>query len=126
MFDVHTDEHGPILDGTAGLIVSQYLDEAKEQIAQDAYDQVQQELAHVLRHPTGNYQGHIQVETRMDSRLVNDSGIVYGPWLEGVGSRNRSTRFKGYATFRRIGDAVERGAKARAEAILQRYIGRLG
>lgn len=26
---------------------------------------------------------------------------VYGPWLEGVSSRNQTTRFKGYAMFRK-------------------------
>lgn len=32
---------------------------------------------------------------------ILDNNAVYGPWLEGTGSRNDTTRFKGYASFRK-------------------------
>jgi len=32
---------------------------------------------------------------------ISDGGVVYGPWLEGTSSRNKTTRFKGYRSFRR-------------------------
>ncbi len=42
---------------------------------------------------------------------VHDSGIVYGPWLEGVGSRNFPvTRFRGYSMFRKVRDELSRKA----------------
>jgi hypothetical protein len=31
---------------------------------------------------------------------ISDGGKVYGPWLEGTSSRNATTRFKGYRSFR--------------------------
>ena len=34
-------------------------------------------------------------------------GAVYGPWLEGVGSRNATTRFKGYWAFRKATSALD-------------------
>ena len=39
--------------------------------------------------------------------VVVDSNVVYGPWLEGVSSRNQATRFKGYAIFRRTRDKLQ-------------------
>ncbi len=42
---------------------------------------------------------------------VHDSGIIYGPWLEGVGSRNFPvTRFKGYSMFRKVAQQIDRKA----------------
>lgn len=58
---------------------------------------------------TGPYQG-----------TIDDAKLVYGPWLEGVGSRNESTRFKGYATFRWVFGELEK----RAEDVLQKHVRR--
>ena len=57
---------------------------------------------------TGHYARSIN--GRMVSNLngvISDSGVVYGPWLEGVSSRNQATRFKGYAIFRRTRDKLQ-------------------
>lgn len=58
---------------------------------------------------TGHYRR--SVNGRMLGSLhgeIHDSNVVYGPWLEGVSARNQSTRFKGYAAFRRSRQQVER------------------
>ena len=63
--------------------------------------------AHGYRH-TGHYARSIH--GRMVSNLhgvISDSNVVYGPWLEGVSSRNQATRFKGYAIFRRTRDKLQ-------------------
>jgi hypothetical protein len=57
--------------------------------------------------------------------VIYDSGVVYGPWIEGVGTRNATTRFKGYAMFRRTGRALDRSAKSRADRHLKRNLRRL-
>ncbi|MEA2000580.1 MAG: hypothetical protein U9N84_01635 [Actinomycetota bacterium] len=41
---------------------------------------------------------------------VHDSGIIYGPWLEGVSPRNATTSFKGYSMFRKVAQEIERKA----------------
>jgi hypothetical protein len=53
--------------------------------------------------------------------IVDDGGIVYGPWLEGVGSRNATTRFKGYRMWRRTAQQMQRGG---AEKIAQPIVDR--
>ena len=63
--------------------------------------------AHGYRH-TGHYARSIN--GRMVSNLngvISDSGVVYGPWLEGVSSRNQASRFKGYALWRRTRDKLQ-------------------
>lgn len=58
---------------------------------------------------TGHYRR--SVNGRMLGSLhgeIHDSKVVYGPWLEGVSARNQTTRFKGYAAFRRARQELER------------------
>ena len=52
--------------------------------------------------------------------LVWDAGVIYGPWLEGVGSRNQTTRFKGYHAARRTSTALQK----QAPRLAQRHIAR--
>ncbi len=66
--------------------------------------------------PTGEWLR--SVKTRVSAAIgglkayeVHDSDIVYGPWLEGVGSRNFPvTSFKGYSMFRKVAQQIERKA----------------
>ena len=55
----------------------------------------------------GNYRRNIHGEVQETQGRIDDSGVVYGPWLEGVGSRNATTRFKGYSSFRRTAQKME-------------------
>lgn len=101
------------------------LRQAEEEVAQLAYNKVQQRLGKVLQHPTGYYQSRIKTERKSGGYSVNDGRIIYGPWLEGVGSRNRTTRFKGYATFRIVAGQVRAEAEYVIEEVVRRNIGRL-
>ena len=60
-----------------------------------------------IRNPTPYYETQINVDQRGERASVNDRGVVYGPWLEGTGSRNATTRFKGYAQARAATQRVE-------------------
>lgn len=59
---------------------------------------------------TGNYRRNIQGQVSGLNGRITDGGVIYGPWLEGTGSRNVSTRFKGYASFRRTGQWMNQQA----------------
>ncbi len=71
---------------------------------------------------TGHYRRSIHGE-RVSSMLgrVHDSGVVYGPWLEGVSDKNKAGRFKGYAMFR---NATQR-LNEKARGVLQKHVARL-
>ena len=123
--NVKVKNSGPLIDGTADKAVHDFLYEARKELGQHAVNEIQTELGHVLKHPTGYYKGHIQTTNKSDTNLVNDGGVVYGPWLEGVGSRNSRSRFKGYSTFRRIGQKLQDEANAEAEKVLPKYLGKM-
>jgi len=74
----------------------------------------------------GLYQSDIHTDRQTPSiNLVHDTPVVYGPWLEGVGSRNQVTRFKGYHTFRIIAQQLEAEAAAIADRVIQPFIAEL-
>lgn len=49
----------------------------------------------------GNYRRRMEKWARGLRGLITDGGTEYGPWLEGASRRNQSTRFKGYHSFRK-------------------------
>jgi hypothetical protein len=120
-----TTVRGPLFDGRAEAALSAYADDAAEAIAYRGYNLIQAELHRVLRHPTGYYQSKIRVTSRLKEYTLDDSGVVYGPWLEGTSRRNTTTRFKGYTTFRRMTQRLEVEAPAIAERVLPDYLRRM-
>lgn len=126
MIDVDVHLRGPVVEGHTERIMRAYMTDAEQQVAQRGENLVHQRLGHVLKHPTGYYESRIQTERAHDGFAVNDGGVVYGPWLEGVGSRNRTTRFKGYFTFRLVSQQLDGEAGDVAERVLrERFLGRL-
>jgi hypothetical protein len=92
---------GPIFDGRALAACEALTVAAKEEIGKEGVTMIQSSLDQVLQHPTGYYRSQIQYDTAEADTVIGDGGVVYGPWLEGVGSRNSPvTRFPGYHTFR--------------------------
>jgi len=74
----------------------------------------------IKRASKGHYRRNISTEFRNLGALITDGGVKYGPWLEGISSRNETTRFKGYASFHRTGDWLN----GKARGVLKAYIGR--
>lgn len=117
---------GPLFDGRAMLALDNACDQAQENIARRGADIVRVELHRVLRNPTGYYESNVQAERHGASDQVTDRGVVYGPWLEGTGSRNRTTRFKGYSTFRRVTPVLQRIAGPIVVEYIARHLGEMG
>lgn len=100
-------------------------DEIERDVAQEGYNDVQRYLSSVLRHPTGYYQSRVTVHREGGDVMVDGDDVVYGPWLEGVGSRNQTTRFRGYFTFRKMSQLLETKSGRIAEKIADRHSRRL-
>jgi hypothetical protein len=92
---------GPLVEGKANAIVDAMMASAVAEVADYTKYEVLTQLDKVLVNPTGYYMSQIE-DTPVSPFLhrIHDSGVVYGPWLEGISSRNQTTRFKGYHTFR--------------------------
>jgi hypothetical protein len=56
--------------------------------------------------------------------IVTTENAMYGPWLDGSGSRNQTTRFKGYHGYRIAAQELDTEAEAIADAALQPFIER--
>lgn len=79
-----------------------------EALAVETVTRIQSRLDQVLQNPTGYYRSNIQVTRRSVYRGVSDGGVIYGGYLEGVAKNNKTTRFKGYRTFRTVKQEVDR------------------
>ena len=63
------------------------------------------------------------VHARHSSRSGTiESNVVYGPWLERVSARNALTRFKGYQSFRKTGQWLEKQADRVINRRINAYI----
>lgn len=116
---------GPLFTENPEKVVGDIADAIEVELSQVVVDQIKARLDSTLQHPTGYYRSRITASNVADSIVVSDSGVVYGPWLEGVGSRNKATRFKGYATFRRVTQEMDAEAAKLAEPIVERELERL-
>jgi len=104
---VKANVSGPMFDARARVAVDRFREDATHAVGQAALSEVQTLLDRSIRNPTPYYETQILAQRIVNDVVVHDRGIVYGPWLEGTSSRNRTTRFKGYASFRRAAQAVQ-------------------
>lgn len=121
-FGTRVTERGALLDGSAPRHIRRAVDNIEAEVARYGKDQVVQHLNQVLRRQTPYYRTRIVAVRAGGDWQVSDQGVVYGPWLEGTGSRNKTTRFKGYRTFRYVSQRVERNADRIAERALRPYL----
>lgn len=123
--EIEVTDNSPITDGRLSRATTDALEAAERETAELGRQMIRQHLGRVLRHPTGRYESGIVAEKVGENWRVSDSGIVYGPWLEGVSRRNARSRFKGYATFRKIGQELGREGVTILERELDHRIGQL-
>ncbi|WP_084965261.1 hypothetical protein [Thermoactinospora rubra] len=128
MLEIHAEVEvdGPLFDGRAMPILDDIAEEVADAVADQGFRDIHFTLHRVLKRPTGFYQSQIRDRAFASTHVLYDNRVVYGPWLEGVGSRNSPvTRFEGYFTFRRVALHLNRKAKPIAEQVIARHIGRL-
>jgi hypothetical protein len=115
---------GPLFDGRAARAMQAAADDAREAIAEFAEEHALSLMGATFRNPTGYYESNVQT-TRVsaDTSLVHDNGVVYGPWLEGVGSRNRPRPgFPGYHHWRQTKGLVAARGPMIADRAVQRHL----
>lgn len=123
------DDEGPLFDGRAARYFGDFADELEAEGADWALDHIKGTFHTSFKEPTGAYESHVRVRKEMGSHVVTDGGFtgpVYGPWLEGVGSRNAPvTRFRGYSAFRKAAQALEMRFSRMGDRLFRaRYEGR--
>lgn len=129
MPDVEVDLNGPLFSALQrNAAVDMFLSEAAEDVTSQLYANVMTNLNDSIREPTPYYETQVTVERNGDGGgRVHDGDVVYGPWLEGTGSRNRPRPgFPGYRSFARAYEEVRGQVPRLVQAALTRAIRRLG
>lgn len=112
--DVRVRYSGPMFDNTGMRLLRDTNDDIEDDVVELAERLINARLPQVLRNPTGRFQSTIHIVHTADP-YVDGEGTIYGRWLEGEGSRNRTTRFKGYHTFRIVAQMTDHAAGPVAE-----------
>jgi hypothetical protein len=137
---------GPLFDGRAAAALAEGVRAVRADLADEAQDVAQEAFATSIRRPTGRFYwsftstrvsrtysthgGHklytmpVIVDSPSTDIVVTSELATYGPWLEGTGSRNVTTRFKGYHGFRKAAQVLQRAALARSTAKIRLYVAR--
>jgi len=130
------EAQGPIFDGSWKFTMLRYKFALTQALGEKGVNWIKNYLPSVyeyLKNPSvlhgtkhfhpGLYESDIHTDRQfVDVNLIHDTPVVYGPWVEGVGSRNATTRFKGHHAFRLAAQQLNLEAEAVADHVIQVYI----
>jgi hypothetical protein len=121
--NVTVQQKGAIFNAAASnAAAARMVTHINEALAQEGVNRVKARLGQVLQNPTGFYESRIQTVKGSTYRGISDGGVVYGGWLEGVDSRNKTTRFKGYRTFRTVQQSLTKDKEKIAQPYVNKFV----
>jgi hypothetical protein len=85
----------------ADQIIDDWSEMVMDHYARDGLAEIGRWMDQFFKEPTPYYETQVTVDAAFRNRVIHDRGIVYGPWLDGSGTRNKTSRFKGYPHWRR-------------------------
>jgi hypothetical protein len=120
MYQVSVRKDGPLFDGRAEAAVDTAVHRCTAALGRQGYAIIRDKSARYNRSGRATGGAPPTVQTRIGwqtARIYGQSsrGSIWWPWLEGTSSRNKSTRFKGYHTFR----LVRRILGKRSESVME-------
>lgn len=101
---------GPLFDGRLDSGIQAGLNDGLDDVAQHGVNLVRAQMGRNFRHATGNAQRHVVITERAGRDRTIVDAVAYGAWLEGTSSRNQTTRFKGYHSFRQATQILDQQA----------------
>src|SRR5688500_15489716 len=118
--------NGPLFDLRARRVFNNFREELEEESAEWVLDHVKDTFHTHFKNTTSYYESNVRIRNNKEVWDGGLGGPVYGPWLEGIGSRNNTTRFKGYHAFRKAADALDRRIEGMGDRMFRlRYRNRL-
>lgn len=119
------DKRGPIFDGRAEKAFHDAANSVEKEIATIGASMIRSEMDSTFRTQTPFYRLKNIATPEPPGWAIHDQGVVYGPWLEGTGSRNPTARFKGYSIYRRSVARITAIATNTGKRIIVQYMGRM-
>ena len=98
---------GPLLETDCAALVETAMADMVRQVTELGVQRLTSSFPTGVPVKTGNYRRNITPTIAGPMAQIDDNGVIYGPWLEGTSSRNETTRFKGYSTFRRAAQYLQ-------------------
>lgn len=127
---LEVDTKGPFFTGQYQKELHSFLDEVKIEAADMVVERIRTRINVVTKFPTGAFSSAVYHER---ANHFNDRSIrvhypeaLYGPWLEGESSRNATTRFKGYRTFRRARSWARKEVTPFVQSRINQFLSRIG
>lgn len=102
---------GPLFESDPGHHVQQSAEDVVRELTEKGMQRLTSQFPTGVPVKTGNYRRNVHPTIQGAKAQLDDSGVIYGSWLEGTSRRNETTRFKGYATFRHTKDWLDDQAK---------------
>lgn len=125
--EVEVTVRGPLFEPSAPEVLIEMRDAIARGLLTEGHRRVLAGLDATLRNPSGAYRGRITPYGPVAGQArVHDQRSIYGPWLEGTGRRNRTTRFKGYRTFRKTVASLRQASKPFAAEAIRLKLWKLG
>jgi hypothetical protein len=125
MSDVSVNHSGPLFSGAAAAEVHKTADQWAQSLATTGAADIRATQNVTFRTQTPH--ARLQTEARAEAPgwKIWDQRLIYGPWLEGTGSRNRTTRFKGYGIWRAAASRIQARAVSIGQPIVAKFVGRM-
>ena len=120
---LNVDQRGTIFNVAKSKAAAQAMVvAANEALAQEGLRFAVDRFHNVLRHPSGYYVSKLNIERKRIQRTLNDSGVPYGGWLNGLDPRNRTSRFKGYFVFRDTAKYLQNNKAAIVQPVVTEFV----
>lgn len=132
---------GPIFDGRAEIAIRQGAEAARKAVAAEGERLARAAFSAMIRVNHGRFLNSVTTTDRtrtfttdgysmtvvadLDEDIVTTDLASYGPWLEGTGSRNETTRFRGYHGFRMAAQELDGRAQEIADSAIRPYAERM-
>lgn len=127
MTGTRIDKRGPVFDGRLEKSIADAENTSEKRIATLGASMVRSRLQLVLKKQTPFYRLRVVAKPDPPRWKITDQGVIYGPWLEGNGSRNFPvTRFRGYHTFKFVSQELQDRAGNITEEVVVKYLGTVG
>jgi len=129
---VRIETSGPLFSGNAPNIVRRAAQRTVAQLVEIGESKLDQMLrprpagvflsvseARTGQASKGNYRRNLHTVVEDLRGVISDGGVVYGPWLE-LG--RAGTRFRGYSSYRRVGQELEKQVPTVARANVEKAV----
>lgn len=120
------EARGPLFDGRAEKAAADAAADIEKSVATLGASMIRSVMDRTFRKQTPFYRLKNVATPTFPGWKIHDQKVIYGYWLEGISRKNRLTRFKGYFIYRRTVGKIREMSKVMGQAIIVRYMGRMG